>query len=189
MLEQPGELWPRSAMSATMANSFSRFNSSLAAVRRENNDGVYDIHTNILQWPKTMQPTHARWTSVEQERADGQGDEKMKDANGINADQHDTDQQSSSIFKELDPVYPRNFMIHDLVLEGAPESRFGPPGLDNDPQSLSSLSCDVLDELSADCRQAFEEAKARELSWRSRWSTESTDGARGRFMPTVQWFP
>lgn len=167
----------------------SRFNSNLAAVRRENSEGLYDIHTNTVQWPRTMQPTHARWESVERERDNGRYDEKKQLANGSNGDQDDIDQELSSIFKDLNPVYPRNFMINDLSLEGAPESTFGPPGLDNDPRSLASLPRDILNELPADCRQPFEEAKARELSWTSKWTTESADGKRGRFMPTVEWFP
>ena len=80
-------------------------------------------------------------------------------------------------------------MIHDLVLEGAPESRLGPPGLVCDPQSLAIVPDNILDELPPGCRQAFEVATQVEKSWRSRWSTETTDGHRGIFMPTVEWFP
>lgn len=44
--------------------SSSRFNSNLTAARRQNLDGFYDPHTNIVQYPKITQPTHARWTQV-----------------------------------------------------------------------------------------------------------------------------
>lgn len=30
-------------------------------MRHTNLNGVFDIHTNIIQYPKIMQPTHARW--------------------------------------------------------------------------------------------------------------------------------
>lgn len=136
-----------------------------------------------------MQPTHARWESAEREKKAPEYSEQTNLTNGANGDELDVDQEVSTIFQALNPVYPRNFLIQDLILEGAPESNFGPPGLDNDPQSLSRLPHDILDELPADCRQAFEEAKARESAWRSRWGTETTDGKRGRFMPTVEWFP
>lgn len=161
----------------------------LTNARQENDEGHYDIHTNTVQWPGTMQPTHARWENIERERGNGDEDAQRKLVNGTNGAEHDIDEELSSIFQKLSPVYPRNFMINDLTLESAPQSRFGPPGLDNDPQSLSSLPQDVLDELPADCRQALDEAKEQEVLWKSQWSTESTDGKRGRFMPTVEWFP
>lgn len=161
----------------------------LALARRENKEGHYDIHTNTIQWPRAMQPTHARWETIEWEGVDGEEDGQKQLSNGIHGAEQDVEREHTSIFKELSPVYPRNFMISDLCLEGAPESKFGSPGLDNDPQSLSNIPHDVLDELPAECRQAFEEARSREMSWRSKWSTEGRDGNRARFMPTVEWFP
>ncbi len=195
MLEKPGKPVRWGTIWKSISNTSSRFNTILTNARRENNKGHYDIHTNTFQWPRTMQPTHARWERLERERADadgegdGDGDGQKKLANGISGAEHDVDEELSSIFKKLDPIYPRNFMINDLSLEGAPESKFGPPGRDNNPQSLSDLPRDVLDELPADCRQAFEESKKREVSWRAQWDTESTDGKRARFMSTVEWFP
>lgn len=171
------------------ADVCSRFNAALAAARRENDRGHYDIYTNAVQWPRAMQPTHARWETTERESADEQNNELKAAVHGVNEGEYDVDQELSSIFKKLDPVYPRNFMIQDLSLEGAPESKFGPPGCDYDPQSLSNLPRAILDELPGECRQAFEEARRQEMSWRSRWNTENTDGKRGRFMPTVEWFP
>lgn len=136
-----------------------------------------------------MQPTHARWERVEWDEANDGEDGQKQLENGVNTPEQDADHGLPSIFKKLDPVYTRNFMIHDLVLESAPESKLGPPGLDYDPQSLSSVPDNILTELPPDCRQAFEEARQGEMSWRSRWNTETTDGHRGRFMPTVEWFP
>lgn len=43
----------------------SRFNSVLAHNRLGNLRGVYDIHTNSMQYPKTMQPTHARFEQLQ----------------------------------------------------------------------------------------------------------------------------
>lgn len=191
MPERQGELHPINEAPNTKANICSRFNNILAAARRDSSQGHYDIHTNMLQWPRSMQPTHARWENAEVDEIYGQeNDEKML-VNGMNsgADAEDIDEELCSHFKKLDPVYPRNFMIHDIYLKSAADSKLGPPGLDHDPQSLSSLSSDILDELPPDCRQAFEEAKKCEIAWRSQWSTETADGKRGKFLPTSEWFP
>jgi chromatin structure-remodeling complex protein RSC7 len=189
MPERQGELRQMTVVFDARANICSRFNTTLAAARQDNNQGHYDVHTNTIQWPRSMQPTHARWENAELDGADGRENDEGKLVDEPNADGDDTDKELCAHFKKLDPVYPRNFMIHDLYLKGAGDSRFGPPGLDHDPQSLSSLPSDILDELPPDCRQTFEEAKNREISWRSRWSTEMTDGKRGRFLPTSEWFP
>ena len=46
------------------ATEAARFNSSLAAARRTTLDGVYDTHTNLMCYPKIMQPTKAKWERV-----------------------------------------------------------------------------------------------------------------------------
>lgn len=175
-------------MPYAVVNLPSRFNATLTAARREINGGHYDIHTNTVQWPSAMQPTHTRWESVEDDKVDEEEDTQRRLADGINTAERNTDQRQSPTSHKLDPIYPRNFMIHDLVLEGAPESRLGPPGLAFDPQSLTSVPENILDELPPDCRQGFEVARRVEMSWRSRWNTETTDGHRGIFTPTVEWF-
>ncbi|KAL9119666.1 MAG: hypothetical protein Q9187_003781, partial [Circinaria calcarea] len=40
------------------AREASRFNSVLTANRRQNLEGVYEPHTNLIHYPKIMQPTH-----------------------------------------------------------------------------------------------------------------------------------
>jgi chromatin structure-remodeling complex protein RSC7 len=148
----------------------SRFNSQLAASRRENTDGVYDIHTNVMQFPANMQPTHARWelvvdheSTIEPEQKDG--------------------------LPHLDPVYGRNFRIHDLCVESAPESWFAPAGVDGADGGLSSIPPAIIEELPADCLLAFREARMREEDWRSKWHTEGRDGLRARLLPSFEWFP
>lgn len=42
----------------------STYNSLISVGRRANLGGIYDIHTNSMQYPKIMQPTHARWERV-----------------------------------------------------------------------------------------------------------------------------
>lgn len=136
-----------------------------------------------------MQPTHARWENAEACGIHGHDDDQKRLVNGADAHADDIEEELCSHFRKLDPVYPRNFMIHDVYLKSAPDSKLGPPGLDHDPLSLSSLPSDILDELPANCRQAFEEAKNSEIAWRSQWSTEIADGKRGKFLPTSEWFP
>ncbi|KAI9370186.1 chromatin remodelling complex Rsc7/Swp82 subunit-domain-containing protein [Aspergillus egyptiacus] len=43
------------------AREAANFNAVLSHTRQQNLQGVYDIHTNIIQYPKIMQPSHARW--------------------------------------------------------------------------------------------------------------------------------
>lgn len=42
----------------------SMYNSLISVGRRAQLGGSYDIHTNSMQYPKIMQPTHARWERV-----------------------------------------------------------------------------------------------------------------------------
>lgn len=42
----------------------SMYNSLISVGRRAQLGGSYDIHTNVMQYPKIMQPTHARWERV-----------------------------------------------------------------------------------------------------------------------------
>lgn len=147
----------------------SRFNSQLTGARSENRNGVYDIHTNIMQYPAHMQPTHARWEMVH--------------------DQENRDADKTQTLPPLDPVYGRNFRIHDLCLESAPESWFATAGMNDEGRGLSSIPSTILEELPADCLRAFEEAKTREVGWRSKWHTEHEDGLRARLLPSYEWFP
>ncbi|KIW10426.1 hypothetical protein PV08_11390 [Exophiala spinifera] len=152
------------------AREASRFNSMLAAARSTNVDGVYDIHTNSMHWPSHMQPTHARWDVVD--------------------DENDVESaENTSTLPRLDPVFGRNFRIHDLCLESAPESWLGRPGPDGDGEGLSTIPSTVLEELPADCLVPFEEAKAREANWRSKWHSEQVGGLRARLLPSVDWYP
>ena len=150
------------------AREASRFNSGLKAIRDSNNDGVYDIHTNIMQFPSNLQPTHARWQQVH--------DEEPVDT-------------LSSRFAKLEPVYTKNFRIHDLWLESAPSTNMALPGLSTAGPKLASIPTDILDELPSDCRQAFDQAAVQEMQWRSQWLNESEDGQRAHILSSVDWFP
>lgn len=163
----------------------SRFNDTLAAARRANLNGIYDPHTNVMQYPAIMQPTHIRW-----EVAPVETSETVNGVNGISHITHrddenlpDADAKTVSIFAPVRPIYSRNFLIVDTVYENPPSSHLGVPGPDGNSDDvgfngLSSVSVDIRNELPPDCRKAFDEALAKELVWKSRWGTEAVDSKR-----------
>ena len=94
-----------------------------------------------------------------------------------------------TIFPRLDAVYARNFRIHDVYLETAPDSKMGIPGVADDETSLGDIPDDIADELPLECHEAFQEARLRETEWKTRWQTEAVDGRRAHFLPATAWFP
>ena len=152
------------------AREASRFNGALASAREYNFRGVYDIHTNSRQWPSHMQPTHGRWEKIDDHQANNEDEMTYR-------------------LPHLEPVYSRNFRIHDLCLESAPDSAFGPPGADMEKMTLSDLPSDILEELPDDCLVALQEAQQRKMTWRNEWSNENKDGLRAHFLPSVDWYP
>lgn len=174
------------------------FNSQLTAMRKDAHNGVYNIHTNVMEYPKSMQPTHARWEPVRPADLSSLSlnDDAHATTNGeMILDSKTTDdkpKKQSDIFPDLDPVYARNFMIHDIHYESAPYSNIGIPGPDGDyldrgPNGLSNIPDDILAELPADCRKEFDKAVSREVEWKNKWRTEKHDGHRGTFLPTYSW--
>ncbi|ESZ91252.1 putative Chromatin structure-remodeling complex subunit rsc7 [Sclerotinia borealis F-4128] len=162
------------------AREASRFNSAIAAARRQNLNGIYDPHTNIMQYPRTMQPTHARWEQ-------------------INDNEPQPESADSTLFPPVKPFFSRNLLIVDTYMESSPSTHYGVPGPDgagwdlgaggngngigdNDMgmgmDGLCGVSEDILDALPEDCRKAFEEAREREREWKGRWGSESVDGGR-----------
>ena len=181
----------------SMLTRYSAFNSQLTQMRKATLNGVYNIHTNVMEYPKHMQPTHARWEAVLPKSMDSLdlNGHVSGTTNGVVKPENTADEKpskQSDIFPELDPVYAKNFMIHDVHYESAPYSNMGIPGPDGDDydittNGLSSVSKDVLDELPPECRTAFDEALAREVKWKNKWRTEAKDGHRGTFQSTYTW--
>ena len=183
------------------AREASRFNHTLAENRRAAFNGVYDIQTNIVQYPRATQPTHARWEAVDDEdtsqkeanmsenHEDANKPQNQKDAN-MAQKPHQTSKHEAQDggLSKLESVFSRNFRIHDTYLERPPESNFDSPGLDKAPTNLLSIPDNILDELPPECRKAFEEAKEKELSWKTKWLTEKTDGLRSDFRSSTSWW-
>ena len=160
--------------------------------RRQNLDGIYDIHTNMMQYPKIMQPTHARWES----HAAPMLHSPYSETNTVNSDggrdattglpEGDT---TRSIFPAISPVFTRNFMISDTYYTSPASSTLGYPGpdehvVDIGPKGLTSIPDDALPFLPEACRQAFKEAQLRERVWKESWSCEADDAARAKLRIT-----
>lgn len=189
----------------------------MTALRRLNENGVYDPNTNMMFYPKIMQPTHARWEQVPSEDLPAQRNPPQL-MNGLtnghplpngtaNADDHgdsmevedlprSQDQFAPTIFSDVPAVISRNFTVVDTHFTAPPLSGIGYPGPDghvadfaSGPNGLSTVPDDVADELPEDCRRAFEEAKKTELAWKRQWGTEAQSGARGSLKIGFNGYP
>ncbi|KAI4175333.1 MAG: hypothetical protein LQ343_001708 [Gyalolechia ehrenbergii] len=155
------------------AREASRFNTSVALTRRRNLEGVYDPHTNVLQYPRIMQPTHARW-----------------EACGANYDSPyreltDGDKEANTKFFQIPSVLERNFLIADTYFTSPPLMSFGIPGPDGDvldvgPPGLPAISESVAASMPFDSRRALQSAQQEASKWKTSWKGESADGARAQ---------
>ena len=180
---------PHNPTHGASTDYLSRYNSSLASNRRQNLDGVYDVHTNVMQYPKIMQPTHARWEQVPAPphklqalriTADGVNEPF---SNGTTLQGHDNDQAQSTIFPAIPSVFTRSFVITDTYYTSPSTAVLGYPGPDEDvidvgPGGLTHVSEDVVASLPENCRKAFIDARAEEKRWKASWGSENTDTAR-----------
>ena len=138
----------------------SSFNHKLADMRRANLDGVYDVHTNIMQVPSIMQPTHARWERVppapdgttaaglttnmnslninngspsdeaNQAPAAPEANESHEPAAG------ETTEKPSSIFSPVLANIHNRYVVQDIVYESPQYSNMGVPGPDGDVHDI-----------------------------------------------------
>jgi chromatin structure-remodeling complex protein RSC7 len=157
-------------------------------MRRTSLNGVYDPHTNIMQYPKTMQPTHARWEPVPDSALTTNA--KAITANGsipyeieAHYEHVDVEAPEPSIFPPVKPIHARRFLIVDTLYENPDKSHLGVPGVDGDVHDigfngLSSVPDDIRNELPPECRQAFDDALTQEMEWKGRWSCEERDACR-----------
>ncbi|KAE8146493.1 nuclear localization protein NPL6 [Aspergillus avenaceus] len=150
------------------AREASHYNFILSNVRRGNNGGVYDVHTNAMQYPKIMQPSHARWerlpppdprvasklskgmssltltngTEDDEATADDTQDEASIETSGeasIEASGEATSEAANeSIFSTIPSAFSRRFAIHDVHFETPPYSNMGIPGPDGDVHDLGA---------------------------------------------------
>ncbi|KAK2765608.1 hypothetical protein FQN54_008462 [Arachnomyces sp. PD_36] len=139
------------------AREASRFNSTLSTSRKENMQGTYDIHTNMMQFPRITQPTHARWEPVpppDEPTAEDltndfptlhltNGTSKAISNQPANESSRPPSSSRSStptppdtIFTPIPPIYSRNFTIHDIHYETPANTSLGLPGPDGDALEL-----------------------------------------------------
>ncbi|POR39782.1 Chromatin structure-remodeling complex subunit rsc7 [Tolypocladium paradoxum] len=147
------------------AREASIFNASINAIRKLNNGGVYDIHTNVIQYPAIMQPTLAR---IEQVAPEDEGEAKGSDR-----------------FPPVPSKLARNFLVTDTYYESPPAGA-APAASDKADSAdflgsfngLSAVSDDIKDLLPPECRAAFEKAALQDGEWKSRWGTEGEKMSR-----------
>ena len=166
----------------------SQFNSFITAQRRQNLEGVYDVHTNFMQYPRIMQPSHVRWEQVMPRDADlrtssdeaaGQLSEPENEGKLVdNANRSDV-----SMSTDVPRKYSRKFMVTDTLCETPSMSNLGYPGpdealMDIDPPGLVHVAEDVIAELPSDCREHFFRARKQQVEWKGRWGSESSEHAR-----------
>ncbi|KAF2727957.1 nuclear localization protein [Polyplosphaeria fusca] len=137
------------------ARSASRFNSSLSSLRKANLGGIYDPHTNLMAFPKTMQSTHARWEEVPASESD------------------------------IPEIVRRKYITVDTYVQIPPFAGLGIPGPDGDycdigPNGLPDLEEEDIEQMDPEVRAAFLQAKQEELEWKSQWQSETTDGLRSK---------
>ncbi|KAH8912095.1 hypothetical protein BR93DRAFT_58548 [Coniochaeta sp. PMI_546] len=159
------------------AREASQFNSTLSTFRRLNLQGVYNIHTNTMMYPATMQPTNARIEQVPNTTPTTVG-------------------AGTRVFPPLQPIVARNFLVADTIME-TPPAGIAPAAYDvpfrTSPadyrasyrgdflapfRGLGSVSKDMRDLLPEDCRREFDEAVKREGDWFSRWGDEKDTKSR-----------
>ncbi|KXJ91726.1 chromatin remodelling complex Rsc7/Swp82 subunit-domain-containing protein [Microdochium bolleyi] len=155
------------------AREASRFNAEIGAIRKHNNLGVYELHTNIMHYPAFMQPTHARIEQIPPATTTDDSTSQTSPA------------ASSSAFPPLDPKIARNFRVIDTAMEHPPSGiatqameTHDVPSFLADFQGLAAVSDDIRDLLPAECRAAFDSAAEKERSWKAAWGPEAQHGHR-----------
>lgn len=147
------------------AREASIFNSGINAIRKLNNTGVYDIHTNMMLYPAIMQPTLAR---IEQVAPDDEA-----------AD------EGSQMFPPVPPRLARNFLITDTYMESPPAGaastalgRVVSAEVNKAYDGLSAVPDEIRELLPPECRTAFDKALQQDREWKARWGPERDKMAR-----------
>ncbi|KAI9726189.1 MAG: hypothetical protein M1828_001862 [Chrysothrix sp. TS-e1954] len=183
------------------AREASRFNSALAAKRKQQNiDGVYDPQTNLVMWPGIMQPTAARWEVADETRPQSPALKKRRLLNGTSLPNGDTasytskDNSSPDFLATPSASITSNFLVVDTILQHPPSAAYplpGPGHIISDSATLSpSLGArawqpadmsekDVMTlDVENDTRHALRRARAEQQDWTNAWSGETLDGMR-----------
>lgn len=186
------------------AKEATKFSASMAAMRRATLDGVYDSNTNMMFYPKIMQPTHARWEQIPPPSLSSH-DQSKQLTNGIpnghltngGSDHDDTNEpQTNTIFTPIPSIISRNFAVIDTNFSSPRILQPGYPGPDgavedlpSGPNGLLSVPEDLISELPEECRRAFETERERERRWKEQWGAEAQSGLRGKLRVGLLGWP
>lgn len=105
------------------------------------NEGQYEVHTNLMHYPRNMQPTRARWEPLPPPEEDEKTQARLVDSAARVLDNGDTPapsrgedekqttlpSSSSTIFPPVPAVFSRNLAIHDIYYESPESQSYGLP--------------------------------------------------------------
>lgn len=173
----------------------SRFNTHLACHRRQNLHGLYDTQTNVMQYPKIMQATHARWkqlpacSKLSATRSlniahEGRSFATNNDAD-VSGEGSDDLSRGETIFSQVGHVISRNFMVADIYYVSPPVCGLGNPGPEEDMSDVGSggllqVPQYIRAELPTQCQEAYDETRVAAMMWKAQWGAEEADQARGQ---------
>ena len=135
-----------------------------------------------MQYPKMMQPTHARWEQIKGQASSKKALEESDGTDGkVEADW--------AVLPEMPTFYAQKFMVTDTCLETPSISTSGYPGpdgnlMDVDPPTLTDIPDDVAISLPIECQESLFKAQSREASWKRRWGREEESALRAEVKVT-----
>ena len=179
------------------SNGSSRFNASLTGSRQRIRQGVYDVHTNMLHFQKSMQPSHVQWMSVPPSKPFSNSRtpaERLAGWPTTNDAVHEESTENHTEFAATASVVARNFMVTDLYYHPPSNPSLGYPGSDAEiwdinPPGLSQVPREVLAELPNENLRAFHEKLQQELEWQGTWREETSDACRSSLRITYNTNP
>lgn len=177
--------------------------------------GTYDVHTNIMHYPQITQPTHCRWERVPPANLhkDMSALNLTNEPNTTDSTQNPRDtadlipqgdtEKPSTIFPPIPPHIANKYLVEDIIYESPQYSNMGIPGPDGDLRTLQPngivsianpthpefMTPEIIALLPPECAEALIESAAREVEWKSRWSTEEKDGSRAQPTKSFAWYP
>lgn len=118
----------------------------------------------MMFYPKTTQPTHARWEEVPPSESD------------------------------VPEIIRKNYIVVDTYVQAPPFSGLGIPGPDGDfcdvgPNGLPDLEDEDIARMRPEAQAAFLRAKAAETEWKGAWKSEAEDGHRAKLRITLTGVP
>ncbi|KAJ5083657.1 Chromatin-remodelling complex RSC SWI/SNF subunit Rsc7/Swp82 [Penicillium angulare] len=139
------------------ARAASAYNSKLSEMRRSTMGGQYDIHTNALQYPQIMQPTHVRFERVPPPDSEVRTSALMNDMSSLtiankdkptttdsanpestteSTDNTTSTEEPATIFPPVPKSFSDRHVVQDITYESPQHSNLGIPGPDGDLKNI-----------------------------------------------------